>query len=195
MQETWVQSLGREDPLKKDMATHSTTLAWEIPWAEEPAGYSPWSHKRVRHDLVTEQNNKCAEERPCGDTAWWWASASQGKRPQKKPVLLAPWPWISSLQKCWKINLYCSRLSACDICSGSPERWMQGSRRGKLVLSLMGVITGVHKSLLAWSIQTMFLHKIFCSLGDIFCHRIFLMSISAMLLGGNFWGKGLAKYN
>ena len=36
MQETWVQSLGWEDPLKKEMATHSSILAWRIPWAEEP---------------------------------------------------------------------------------------------------------------------------------------------------------------
>ena len=73
--------------------------------------------------------------------------------------MLAPCSWISSLQNCEKINLYCSRLSACDICFGSPGRWMQGSRRGKLVLSLLEVITGVHKSLLAWSKQTMFLHR------------------------------------
>ena len=38
MQETWVGSLGWEDPLEKEMATHSTTLAWEIPWTEEPGG-------------------------------------------------------------------------------------------------------------------------------------------------------------
>ena len=38
MQETWVLSLGREDPLEKEMATHSSILAWEIPWAEEPSG-------------------------------------------------------------------------------------------------------------------------------------------------------------
>ena len=36
MQETWVRSLGQEDPLEKEMATHSTILAWEIPWTEEP---------------------------------------------------------------------------------------------------------------------------------------------------------------
>ena len=36
MRETWVQSLGQEDPLEKDMATHSSTLAWKIPWTEEP---------------------------------------------------------------------------------------------------------------------------------------------------------------
>ena len=38
VQETWVQSLGREDPLEKEMATHSSILAWEIPWTEEPGG-------------------------------------------------------------------------------------------------------------------------------------------------------------
>ena len=38
VQETWVQSLGREDPLEKEMATHSSILAWEIPWAEESGG-------------------------------------------------------------------------------------------------------------------------------------------------------------
>ena len=181
-------------PWRRTWQPTPVILALEISWTEEPAGYSPWGHKRVRHDLVTEQNNKCTEERPCEDTAWWWASTSQGKRPQKKPILLAPWSWISSVQNCEKINLYCSRLSACDICSGSPGRWMQGSRRGKLILSLLGVVTGVHKSLLAWSIQTIFLHKI-CFLGDIFCHRSFLTSILAMLLGWNLWGKELAKHN
>ena len=38
MQETWVQSLGREDPLEKEVVTHSDILAWEIPWTEEPGG-------------------------------------------------------------------------------------------------------------------------------------------------------------
>ena len=38
MQETWVRSLGWEDPLEKEMATHSSILAWRIPWTEEPGG-------------------------------------------------------------------------------------------------------------------------------------------------------------
>ena len=42
MQETWVQSLGEEDPLEKGMATNSSVLAWEIPRTKEPGGYSPW---------------------------------------------------------------------------------------------------------------------------------------------------------
>ena len=47
MQETWVRSLGQEDPLEKQMATHSSVLTWEIPWTEEPS-------QRVKHDLATE---------------------------------------------------------------------------------------------------------------------------------------------
>ena len=46
MQETQVQSLGQEDPLEKEMATHSSILAWRIPWTEEP-GYNPWGHKEL----------------------------------------------------------------------------------------------------------------------------------------------------
>ena len=49
-QETWVQSLGREDPLEKGMATHSSILAWRIPWTEEPGGLQSMGSLRVRHD-------------------------------------------------------------------------------------------------------------------------------------------------
>ena len=49
-QETWVRSLGREDPLEKERATHSSILTWRIPWTEEPDSYSPWGRKRFRHD-------------------------------------------------------------------------------------------------------------------------------------------------
>ena len=45
VQETQVQSLGREDPLEEGMATHSSILAWRIPWTEESGGYSPWGLK------------------------------------------------------------------------------------------------------------------------------------------------------
>ena len=50
MQETWAQSLGREDPLEKEMATHSSTLAWKIPWTEEPGGLQSMGSQRVGHD-------------------------------------------------------------------------------------------------------------------------------------------------
>ena len=50
VQETWVQSLRWEDPLEKGMATHSSTLAWRIPWTEEPGGLQSMGWQRVRHD-------------------------------------------------------------------------------------------------------------------------------------------------
>ena len=43
--ETWVRSLGGEDPLDKEMATHSSVLAWRIPWTEDLVGYNPWGCK------------------------------------------------------------------------------------------------------------------------------------------------------
>ena len=45
MWEAWVRSLGWEDPLEKEMANHSSTLAWKIPWRESMVGYSPWGRK------------------------------------------------------------------------------------------------------------------------------------------------------
>ena len=53
MRETWVRSLGREDPLEKEMATHSSILAWRIPWMEEPGGLQSMGSQRVGHDWVT----------------------------------------------------------------------------------------------------------------------------------------------
>ena len=57
VQETWVRSLGREDPLEKEMATHSSTLAWKIPWTEEPCRLQSLGLQRVRHDWETSQDN------------------------------------------------------------------------------------------------------------------------------------------
>ena len=50
MRETWVESLGGEDPLEKEMANHSSTLAWKIPWMEEPGGLLSMGSHRVGHD-------------------------------------------------------------------------------------------------------------------------------------------------
>ena len=54
MQETRVQSLGQEDPPEKGRATHSSIIAWRIPWTEEPDGLQSMGSQRVRHDLVTK---------------------------------------------------------------------------------------------------------------------------------------------
>ena len=52
MQETWIRSLGREDSLEKEMATHSSIVAWRIPWMEEPGG------QRAGHDWATSLTHK-----------------------------------------------------------------------------------------------------------------------------------------
>ena len=58
MWETRVQSLGGEDPLQKGMITHSSALAWRIPWKEKPGGYSPWGHNEsdTAEQLTHAQN-------------------------------------------------------------------------------------------------------------------------------------------
>ena len=50
----WVLSLGQEDPLEEEMTTHSSILAWEISWTEEPGGLQTMGSQRVGHDLVTK---------------------------------------------------------------------------------------------------------------------------------------------
>ena len=55
MQETKVRSLSQKDPLEKELSTHSSILAWEIPWTEEPGGLQSMGSQRVRHDLAAKQ--------------------------------------------------------------------------------------------------------------------------------------------
>ena len=60
-QETRVRFLGQEDPLEKEMATHSSILAWKIPWTEEHGGYSPWGHTesdKTEHTTTNHPTNK-----------------------------------------------------------------------------------------------------------------------------------------
>ena len=58
MQDTWFRSLGQEDPLEKEMATHSSILAWRIPWSEEPGGLQSMGPQRFRHDWATSHHHQ-----------------------------------------------------------------------------------------------------------------------------------------
>ena len=58
MQEMWVRSLGQEDPLEKETATHSSTLAGRIPWAEEPGRLQSMGSQRAGHNLAAEQQSE-----------------------------------------------------------------------------------------------------------------------------------------
>ena len=65
MQETWIQSLGWEDPLEKEMTTHSSILAWRIPWTEEPGRLQSMWLQRVRHNWATSLLSLLCS------CAWW----------------------------------------------------------------------------------------------------------------------------
>ena len=60
IQEIQIWSLGQEDPLEKEMATHPSILAWEIPWTDKPGGLQSMGFQRVGHDLEIRQQQ------------WWW---------------------------------------------------------------------------------------------------------------------------
>ena len=63
-QETWVLSVGQEDPLEEEMATHSRILAWRILWTEEPGGLQSMGSQRVGHTLATEHAEKLYHSLP-----------------------------------------------------------------------------------------------------------------------------------
>ena len=71
MQQMWVRSLGQEDPLEEGMATHSSTLAWRIPWTESLAGYSPGGG-RIGHDWNDWANTHAQSLTP-EDVCDFWA--------------------------------------------------------------------------------------------------------------------------
>ena len=86
MQETWVQSLGQEDPLKKEMATHSCILAWRTPWTEQPGGLQSMGSHRVRQDLARR-----VIMRNVLNKAQCLIAAAAAKSLQSCPTLCDPW--------------------------------------------------------------------------------------------------------
>ena len=84
--ETWVRSLGQEDPLEKGMATHSSILAWRIPWTEEPGRLQSMGSQRVRHDwttnILSSQNFSSLNMHAFLIPSWLWISIFS---PRKSP--------------------------------------------------------------------------------------------------------------
>ena len=81
-----VGSQGQEDPLEKEMATHSSILAWRIPWTEEPGGLQSMGLQRVGHDLVTKQQPfLCGVKIP----AWHGSSVPEDARGPDSSCLVA----------------------------------------------------------------------------------------------------------
>ena len=77
MQETWVQSLGQEDPLEKGMTTHSSILAWRSPWTEVPDGLQSMGWQRVRHGWA--HNTRHLNHGPFSSQKTAWTTAVSGK--------------------------------------------------------------------------------------------------------------------
>ena len=77
MQETWVQSLGQEDPLEKEMTPHSNTLAWRIPWTKEPGGLQSMGSQRVGHDWETSLSLSLHTQNVSLLSLWCWKTQSQ----------------------------------------------------------------------------------------------------------------------
>ena len=91
-QETRVWSLGQKDPLEKEMAAHSSVLAWEIPWTVQTCGLQSTQSQRVGHDWVTKPSPPLPLEPP---QLWWWPWDRHKKKlnvlvPQSCPTLCNP---------------------------------------------------------------------------------------------------------
>ena len=114
MQETWVWSLGWEDPLEKEMATHSSILAWRIPWMEEPGRLQSTGLQRVGHNWATSLSlftwkssdvNTSAEDIRVGAPCypWWWPPWAQQEGAVMGQCSQTPsphrWP------HCWLVNI------------------------------------------------------------------------------------------
>ena len=82
MQETWVRSLGQEDPQEEEMATHSSIFAWRIPWIEEPGGLQSVGLQRFRHNQAAKQQ----QQGRAGPATWVLTAAL---RPSRSPAVLA----------------------------------------------------------------------------------------------------------
>ena len=124
--ERWVWSLGQEGPLKKGMATHSSILAWKIPWTEEPGGLHSMGLQRVQHDLAT--NTFTFTTLQTGEASALSPAFTLGK--DQTQVFLAETPGDSSGRSPWGI----SHLSWSDGGGGTllPDRMWRWREKGAL---------------------------------------------------------------
>ena len=123
MKETQIWSLGPEDPLEKEMATHSSILAWRIPWTEEPGGLQPMELQRVRHDSTHMHSREMLEAR---SISWSFLhlEGNTQSRVEKEPSCEAsapPWPYSATLQFCtlshWALGFILQHAWDYEYCS------------------------------------------------------------------------------
>ena len=126
MQETWVQSLSQEDPLEKEMATHSSILAWRIPWTEEPGELQSTGSQRVGHDLETNQRqlllwvftqtDSTVPKDICLEWKTW--GVAKVSDPHHARALSPTCAWPGNIHLCHKRN----RRNTCVTEHRSPQR-------------------------------------------------------------------------
>ena len=120
MQETQVQSLGGEDPLEKEMATHSSILAWISPWTEEPGRLQSMGSQRVRHNLETKPPPKEVLQREGHSriTSKLIRRSPEARLKECRPYIQPepyqqPYPWTIAIKK-EKLSVARSCLTPCD---------------------------------------------------------------------------------
>ena len=120
MWETWVRSLGWEDPLEDRMTIHASILAWESPWTEEPDGlYSPWGHKES--DMTEWQSTAKKKKNHFLVTG----NVSEGS----KPVMLRPYVWwITSKRGLSNLYVWLLKKKTQTQKSGLPNISLQVNR-------------------------------------------------------------------
>ena len=141
MQETWVWSLGWEDPLEKEMATHSSILAWKIPWMEKSGSLQSMGSQRVRHDWVTwlsffpilwspDAKRQLIRKRP-----WYWErSKARGEMEGRlldgwmAPPTQWTWVWVNSRSWWWTgrpgvLQYMCSQRVRHDWVTEQQQMW------------------------------------------------------------------------
>ena len=105
----WVWSLGQEDPLEKEMATHSSILAWRIPRTEEPDGLQSIGSQRVRHNEVTNTlifshpstHHQSISLPHCPQNHWLWLSPRRAAMTSPNPHVFLQWNSKAPPTKCW----------------------------------------------------------------------------------------------
>ena len=138
MQEMWVQSLGQEDLLEKEMATHCSILAWKIPWIEEPGRLQFLGSQTIGHDLVTKQQQYVIYDQ----TSYHWSYSSKKEEMKELRLCATKIHGFRTLDippKKFNIALLfpIPRPKTAANCSGCKEMQRENSKRRENQASMM----------------------------------------------------------
>ena len=151
--ETWVQSLGWEDLLEKEMATHSNILAWRIPWTEEPGGLQSMGSQRVRHDWATSLHFFTS-------LSYYTVNSCEpvvGRKPVTSSIALSPIVLIDAYQRFFQMNLFkCQAILSQSnstielIFHWKYPQWQANTLASKIFLSKISAYSKSASSLSWW---------------------------------------------